>query len=184
MIARILCLAVAVLWVLPAFAEDNIERSCKAFYRLHLSGISATPGGEQLIRIAETIGGVGNPDGSFGFSARRGCGRTVPDRCRRRASDAAMACMEAHAKSPKTMPPQCKSDGVEGYKIEDLETVVRKRVCAEVPKQGISQSILPRPYYVKTTIKGNAAGDSGCGGGDRDRVERDLSQIDVACPVQ
>lgn len=180
--ARIVSLVIAALWALPALAGDTVERSCKAAYRLHLSAIEDA-GGTKLIPIADVIGGVANPDGSFGFSARRGCGATVPDRCRRRAGEAAMACMQAHASARGTMPRQCTSDGVTDYQITNLETVVRGRACEEVRKRGINESILPRPYYIKVTIKGMVYGDSGCAGGDRNTMERDLAALRVACPV-
>jgi len=180
--ARFPFLVIAVLWALPAVAENTVERSCKAAYRLHLGAIE-NAGGAALIPIADVIGGIANPDGSFGFTARRGYGATVPDRCRRRAGEAAMACLEAHANARGTMPQQCTSDGVTDYQIANLEAVVRARACEEVRKRGIDESILPRPYYIKVTIKGMVFGDSGCGGGDRNKIERDLAALRVACPV-
>jgi hypothetical protein len=180
--ARILFLVAAMLWTLPAFAEDTVERSCKAAYRLHLSTIE-NAAGSSLIPIADVIGGIANPDGSFGFTARRGCGATVPDRCRRRAGEAAMACMQAHANARGTMPQQCTNEGVKDYQIANLEAVIRARACKEVRNRGIDESILPRPYYISVTIKGMVYGDSGCGGGDRDKMERDLATLRVACPV-
>ena len=163
---------------LPCSAPaQNIERSCSAGYRLHLSVIESADGGTR-VPVAEVIGGVANPDGSFGFSATRGCGAGVPNRCRRRASEALMACMAAHAATPGERPAACDSGGISAYQIADLGKIITSTVCSYLTSQGFQ---VPRPYAIDVTIKGKVYGDDGCGGGDRNSLERDLAAMRVTC---
>lgn len=105
--------------VSPAFSEDNIQRSCKAHYTVVLSPQSQ-------------YGEVSLPMMDYAFSARRGCGRTVPNRCRKRALEAIKQCMDAHATAPATMPAACTSNGVENYRITNLRTAIRETVCGHL----------------------------------------------------
>ncbi len=51
-----------------------------------------------------------------GFEATRGCGRAVPNRCRDRARNALLKCMDRHHFENTSAPPlECKTDGVKNY---------------------------------------------------------------------
>jgi hypothetical protein len=127
----------------PAFSEDKIERSCKAYYavRVFYREKVADHWVEKNVTLAMK---------DYEFSARRGCGRTVPDRCRKRALEAIEQCMVAHAKNPATTPAACTSNGVVNYRITNLEKAVQETVCkyANVPNHRLN---LPNIYQITLT---------------------------------
>ena len=175
-IARLGALCVSALIVQPAQA-NNIERSCKAHYSLHLSTINNEQG-QWLYSIADVIG-TGRENA---FTARRGCGLTVPNRCRQRASEAAMQCMQAHAKTPAEVPAECRSDGVRNYSVGNLEQFAQAKACDFVQKRSkVNPGALPKGYTIKLTVKGKVYGDEGCGGGDRRETSADLLPLTVTC---
>ena len=162
---------------LPVWA-GNVHRSCKAFYSFHMSQ-AVDANNKWLVNIAN----VGSVHDST-FSARGGCGSVVPNRCRRRASEAAMKCMEAHARQPASTPAACKSADVQAYKVGNLEKALQQSVCDYMRNQsGVNTALLPKPYYVTTTLKATIVGDKGCGGGDRTKVVKDLEFFRISCPV-
>lgn len=176
--------SVVAITAMITFAIDvsaaNIERSCKATYLIHM-GQAETESRGRLLDIADVRG----LDESYAFSARRGCGSTVPNRCRQRASEAALQCMQAHSKNPHSMPTACKSNGVENYSITDLDAVARERACRYVEKESpVNVNLLPKPYYIGVTLKLRISGDEGCGGGSKTSLTKDLHYIRVSCPVQ
>lgn len=160
-----------------ALAVDEIERSCEGGYRLHLSTVNNAQGG-WLYSIADVIGtGLDNR-----FSARRGCGRTVPNRCRQRAGEALMQCMQAHARNPAQIPAECKSNGVRDYAIANLEKFAQEKACAFVRDgRKINPGLLPPGYTIKLTVKAKVYGDEGCGGDDRRETGADLLPLTVKC---
>ncbi len=176
-IARLGALCVSALIVQPAQA-NNIERSCKAHYSLHLSTINNEQG-QWLYSIADVIG----TGGESAFTARRGCGQVVPNRCRQRASEAAMQCMQAHAQSTSQAPAECRSNGVQNYSVNNLEQFAQTKACEFVRNSGkVNPGMLPPNYTVTLTIKGNVYGDEGCGGGNRRDTSADLVKtLTVKC---
>ena len=159
----------------PVLAVD-IERSCNAYYRFHLGGVDNETG-NHVFAIAEVIGSQSQ------FTARRGCGQTVPNRCRRRASEAAMQCMQAHAKNLAQAPAECRSNGVQNYPVDNLEQFAKTQVCAYLKNSGkVTFNSLPPGYSVTVGIKGKVWGDEGCGGGDRRDTEVDLvKNLKIKC---
>jgi hypothetical protein len=102
--ARYLCnalMAVALAGATCAPALANITRSCDAYYFWQTTG--------------------GTYSGTFAtFTGKGGCGRTVANRCRERARDAAMACMATHwdIRWERRRPEAClNAQGVYGYNI-------------------------------------------------------------------
>lgn len=158
----------------PAFSEDNIERSCKAEYAVRLTFMEE--------RAGHTVSGlvtlrVKNSE----FSARRGCGRTVPNRCRKRALEAIKQCMVAHANAPATMPAACTSNGVENYRITNLGKAVQETVCSFL------SSASGTPTYMRihkqdlydATLTGFSSGE-GCYLGS---LQDNHGSFKVSCPL-
>jgi len=179
--ALLICFTFCALLVpIQASAEDNIERSCKAMYGLY---------------IPETVNSKGAPmrrieghmllDKKYEFSARRGCGSIVPNRCRQRASEAAKQCMIAHAKAPATMPAACTSNGVKDYPIMNLEQTVKEAACSYARDFfGSNLAGMDDPFFVKTSIKAIIDGDKGCGGGDNKNLMEYVRTLTVTCTKQ
>ena len=65
------------------------------------------------------------------FSATRGCGSTVPDRCRERARTALSQCFSTAIANPSTQPPECITNGVTGYDVGVLNTTMQRKLCTE-----------------------------------------------------
>ena len=136
----------------PAFSEDNIERSCKAEYEVRVT----------FIKHKGVTHGVQLHMKDYEFSARRGCGRTVPDRCRKRAREAIKQCMVAHANAPATMPAACTSNGVENYRITNLEKAVQETVCSRMSTLGSASFNLSDISKVSLTGNVHYSGGEGC----------------------
>lgn len=166
---------------------DNIERSCDVNYRLHLGAIQGV-GNVPLIRIADYIPTPRTADGfhnRWSFTARRGCGRTVPNRCRERASEAAMACMVAHGQSPTKKPDLCTRDGVQGYPLDNLERSIHHHACNWIANNNrFNEQIFPRPYHVNVDLQAVINGDTGCGGPGKDIITRSIYKAEVSCPFE
>jgi hypothetical protein len=135
----------------PAFSEDNIERSCKAEYEVRLT----------FWKPKGVTHGVQLHMRDYEFSARRGCGRTVPNRCRKRAREAIKQCMVAHATAPATMPAACTSNGVENYRITNLEKAVQETVCSFVNTNHMGIGVAD---LYDVALWGISSGDEGCWG--------------------
>jgi len=133
----------------PAFSEDNIERSCNAHYAVRVSYTETVAGHRVSNLVMLTMS-------NYGFSARRGCGRTVPDRCRKRALEAIKQCMVAHANSPATMPAACTSNGVNNYRITNLEKAVQETVCSHV---SAPQHRFNLPDIYRVSLTGYSSGE-------------------------
>lgn len=166
---------------------DNIERSCDIRYRLHLGQIQGVTN-VRLVSIADFIATPRAADGLhelWTFTARRGCGRTVPNRCRERASEAAMACMVSHGQSPANKPDACTKDGVKDYPFDNLERTIRQHVCNWAAKNDrFNETILPRPYHVNVDLQAVINGDTGCGGPGKSIITRSVYRTEVSCPIE
>lgn len=176
-------LVLSALWVSAAPVQaDNIQRSCKAVYQIYVSR-AVTASNMQLVDIGKW-GSLGASSEDYPFTARRGCGRTVPNRCRRRAGAAALKCMQAHTQSLGNTPNACRSNGVQGYRIGNMQRLLQQSVCKFMgERSGVNTAILPKPYYVDTVIRAYIYGGPGCGGGDHRKVKRDLRSVRVRCPA-
>ncbi len=179
-------LLVVVLTLLCVFAwptqADNIQRSCTANYQIYIVR-AATASNVQLAPVGKWTA-FGSTHLDYQFTARRGCGRSVPNRCRQRASTAALNCMQAHVRNPGSTPTACRGNGVRDYRIGNMQRLLQQSVCKFMnERSGINPTILPNPYYVDTTIRAYIHGDRGCGGGNRLHVKRDLGSVRVRCPT-
>ncbi|MGK7893779.1 MAG: hypothetical protein AB4372_09175 [Xenococcus sp. (in: cyanobacteria)] len=128
----------------------QIRRSCQARYVL-------TP----------LVGGT-SPISLGGFSARRGCGRFVPNRCRRRARDSAHRCMSDHwdRRTISAIPETClESSAVQDYDVTNLDRAIRQRIC----------SVYNFPQTATVLVDRVTTGNTGCG-----RTER-LGSLNIRC---
>lgn len=178
-----LLLALGMLSTAPLSAQaGNIQRGCTALYQVYIVR-AVTASNLQLVGINKWWV-LGSRSEDYQFTARRGCGSTVPNRCRRRASAAALQCMRTHSQSLGDTPPACRSDGIRGYRVVNFNNLLQQSVCRFMTERsGVAQSILPKPYYVDTTIRAYIYGGPGCGGADHRKMKRDLRNVRVRCPV-
>ena len=159
--ATILLIAVLGLSIIyTSVFADNIKRSCKAHYFGWVNRIESSQG--TLNIPMQTI--------SFAFSDREfiaqgGCGKLVPNRCRKRARDKLLACAKAHAKSPNQAPGECRSNDVTRYPVQNLTSMLKEKACGPLQsKDGIRvTAILKRPYQVNVTLGVFVSGDDDCG---------------------
>jgi len=165
----------------------NIQRGCNVLYNLH-AGVIRSSTNIHLIRIADFIPTPRSADGRHGrweFSARGGCGNLVPNRCRERASKAALTCMLAHQKSPTRKPEACTKNDVQNYQLDNLEREVRHHVCNWIAHNDrFYEPMLPRPYRVNIDLQAYIYGDTGCGGSGKAHMTRSVYQAEVICPIQ
>lgn len=129
-------------------AEAKIRRSCRAHYELRFELLNGT---SQTDKIIAEIGH---------FYARRGCGRNVPDRCRRRARDAAHLCMAKHWENRTTprVPTACQTDGVHDYSIGHLEKAIERAAASELQEFNTEVPVRNAAFKVFAVTEG----DSGC----------------------
>lgn len=103
------------------------------------------------------------------FSARRGCGRTVPNRCRRRARDSCKSCFQAAWRDRfiRGRPRECTElSSVSGFQGDvGLAAMVRRHVC---------QLFHARDQTV--IVRGLVRGDTGCSSAT------ELGTLHVRCP--
>lgn len=141
----------------PAFG-DNIERSCQARYIVYLKYGPPTqrapgPGIPILMKGSE-------------FSARRGCGSNVPNRCRERARDAIMQCMKDHSQmgwnAVHTMPAACTSNGVQNYPITDIFEAVQETVCNHLKWDKEKSRWEHEPDLDNADLWADISGNAGC----------------------
>lgn len=179
--ALFITLSILSVITLPARA-DNVHRSCNATYETILSDVQDA-NQRWLATIGQTVA-LGKRSEDYLFSARGGCGAAVPNRCRRRASEAALKCMQAHVQNPSARPAVCSGNNIHNYRIGDLKKLVQQAACTYMNSHSpVRLDLLPKPYYVLVTMQGYIFGDAGCGGGDRRTVKRQFGKIVVSCPV-
>lgn len=165
----------------PAHA-GNVHRSCTASYEVILSYVQDA-NHRWLADIGQIVA-LGKRGEDYWFSGRGGCGAAVPNRCRRRASQAALKCMQAHVQNPSTRPAACNSNDVHDYRIGNFKKLVQQAACNHMNKKSpVSLGLLPNPYYVVVTVQGSTWGDAGCGGGNRRTVKRQFGKIVVSCSI-
>ena len=110
-------------------ANAKITRTCKATYEIYV--------------FSSNWDYIGRGDFAA-FSASGRCGDLVPDRCRRRARDRAIACMEEHhddwyyQQFPfyhagwsrwVSKPPMCESSRIQNYNYQNLSQSVRNKAA-------------------------------------------------------
>lgn len=148
--------------------NQSTKRSCQAYYRLNFNSVNG--------RTASTTVNFG------GFDARRGCGSLVPNRCRRRARDTALACMNSAWTNgivlTQVAPPECSSAGDIGalnYNIRGLQGEVLRQAC----------QLAARGDTINLNVSGLTQGDTGCGPGDaRGQTISLANSYSITCPVR
>ncbi|MEE2785844.1 MAG: hypothetical protein VX589_00795 [Myxococcota bacterium] len=93
-------LAIAAASLTATNALADIKRSCHSTYSIEFTG----PKPANFIHTPRIASGY--------FETRRGCGSTVPNRCRERARDQAQACMKKFWQNPNALPAECKGSSV------------------------------------------------------------------------
>lgn len=158
-------------------ADTNIERSCNAKYGTYIPGFLGSDG---FVRVK--VDGYENIDARFSFQARRGCGATVPNRCRERAREAAFACMAEHATTQGAIPASCTSNGVRDYSLSDMYGAMKAAACRHAKGYlGETKYQQAKAYPLKVTIRGIVSGDRGCGVDNLMSEVRSLGTINVQC---
>lgn len=139
---------------------DNIKRSCQAEYYAWVKSINSD--GRTLNVPAQAIGFAFR---DHNFSAKGGCGKLVPNRCRNRARDTLLACAKAQVNAPQQKPQECRGNAITRYPIQDLTPIIKEKACGElVSKDGIRVStLLKKPYQVTVMVGVYVSGDNGCG---------------------
>lgn len=132
--------ALALLCV-SAPASATIYRSCSA--TLTMSWLGSSSGPPFPDRVLDT------------FSARRGCGNLVPNRCRERARTSLKQCFDAAIATPGVLPELCQSNGVSGYDVGRLDRAMQRKLCEEPRWRNSS-------FHVRLTMR--TSGDTNCPG--------------------
>lgn len=165
----ILLIAILALFTLSTevFA-GKIKRGCTAGYYAHVIGFdynynTSTRKMEETKHIPLDILNVAFGE-EYKFKAHGSCGKLVPNRCRKRARDALLPCVKAHVKSPKQMPKECRSDSIEKYPIQNLKSIIEKKVCKPLyTRDGFLVTYFPKPYQVHLILGAAIRGKQGCG---------------------
>lgn len=145
----VMALAVGLVFPEPAVA-DKIHRTCKGEYLYRLIDVNGFPTDAKASAFPKGI--------RQEIAARGGCGRLVPDRCRRRARSAIQTCMFAHwaARNTAGIPsPACTATrGVTHYRIfNPLHELKYEACCGNSGQMGgsvtvkvIGRTFRTRPY--------------------------------------
>ena len=178
-----------------AFAA-NIKRSCSANYSASVSTITFNSKNVGLPYEAVQVGYI-----SDAFSAEGGCGKLVPNRCRKRARDKLLACARAHANSPNQLPQACSPNNIKNYPGANLQSIIKTKACKS--QLGTSnllkiRKFLPSQYKLNVLLKVKVRGDDDCGmkkpgkvtvdgkihkrNGNKIFVVEPLKQFSVSCP--
>ncbi|MEM1046258.1 MAG: hypothetical protein AAGL24_08910 [Pseudomonadota bacterium] len=144
---RALSLTLAAVIMMSSVAEAKIKRGCKAWYEV------------DIIR-ASGIANVATPPFTYGqFSARRGCGNSVPNRCRRRARNSAHLCMNDHWNSGFVGKPQsCLNSAIQAYYTSDLKRAIQSASCNYIA--GKSWLRGKSRYWI--SVRARTSGDKEC----------------------
>ena len=159
--AIILLIAVLGLSIIgTSVLADNIKRSCKANYFAWVDRIESSQG---TLNIPMQTISFAFPEKEF--IAQGGCGKLVPNRCRKRARDKLLACSKAHVNSPNQAPGECREKDVTRYPIQNLASMIKEKACGPLrSKDGIKvTAILMRPYQVSVTAGVHVHGNDDCG---------------------
>lgn len=139
--------------ILDGFTSEinqTTKRSCKAYYELSFNSVNGQP--------ASTVTQLGD------FEARRGCGTLVPNRCRRRARDTAVACLTSGWNNRQALtqriPAECVSAGNQigmlNYNVINFEETAAAEACRYAG----------RGSTINLNVNAVTRGDTGCGPGD------------------
>jgi len=160
---RYLILLVALLGLLAIGTEvfaDNIKRSCNAYYFGWVARFESSQG---TLNIPMQAINFALSDKKF--IAKGGCGKLVPNRCRKRARDKLLACAKAQVNSPNQPPQECRENTLTSYPIQNLTSAIKEKACGELKtRDGIRISaLLSRPYKVQVMIGVSVHGGDDCG---------------------
>ena len=144
-------------------AHAGIERSCQAHFEIKINS--------SKLQLGQ-------------FETRRGCGSSVPNRCRRRARDQAHACMAKFYANGKKAPKECLGKAVKNFSNDWKSVGPKKAALIEAKSIGelmngmIKKRSFPYSVYAVTT------GGSGCkkrvklgGGRTNDALPKNLFRI-------
>jgi len=145
---------------------DKIQRSCKATITAYL-GVAKKADNSPFFKItaipAGDLGLGSNRDTRTMISASGKCGRTVPNRCRKRAAEQLEQCTRQHFKNPTQRPASC---GVLKHyqEFHDLKNLLEKQVCKRVKDEyrSLTYQSAPVPFSIDVTPTVSIIGDKGC----------------------
>jgi hypothetical protein len=160
--------SMAYMLLVPQLAlADKITRSCKATYTGYL-GVAKKADNKPFFKITAI------PDGDLGLGTNRDtrtmisasgeCGRTVPNRCRKRASEKIEKCAREHFQNPAQRPASC--GALKHYQeFNNLKALLENQVCKRVVDSygNLTYQSTPRPFSVDVTPTIKIIGDKGCG---------------------
>lgn len=141
----------------------NIKRSCNAHYYGMVQRINVSINGQPRT--------LNLPFESLNFridrdiTAQGGCGKMVPNRCRKRARDKLLACTKAHVASPNQLPTTCGPDAFKRYQDKNLLAIIKEKTCGSLrTKDGIQISdVLPAQRQVQVLLGVHIRGKDDCG---------------------
>jgi len=147
--------------------DTKIKRTCKASYIGQVIGINysynrSTGKMEKYLPIPST---EKVEVSSSIFKARRGCGKSVPNRCRKRARNSLLNCAKAVTQFPNmgVVPNECRVDSIENYPTNMIFDMGR-RVCEPLrTRRGMLLTTFPKPYFVHLMLSIDIWGNKGCG---------------------
>ncbi len=117
-VAITLAISIVVFLCTLSTAQAKITHECNAYYKIVVKsqGLTFHKGSKGNLKIFKTYGG---------------CGRAVPDRCRRRARDNAQECMSDHWQQSSVFdaPKSCTGYGVKNYPFDNLQETLKKKAC-------------------------------------------------------
>lgn len=156
-----------------AFAA-NIKRSCSATYSATVDSVTFNSKTVGLPYDVVQVGSI-----SDAFSAEAGCGKLVPNRCRKRARDKLLACARAHVNSPNQLPQGCQPNNIKQYSGANLESIIKTKACTS--QLGTNNMLkirqfLPSQYQLNVLLKIHVRGDDECGVKNPGRVTVDGKQ--------
>lgn len=182
--------------VSSAALASNIKRSCSATYSATVDSVTFNSNTVGLPYDVVQVGSV-----SDSFSAEGGCGKLVPNRCRKRARDKLLACARAHVKSPGNLPQGCQSNKIKKYPGANLQSIIKAKACkSELGTNNMLRirRFLPSQYQLNVLLKIHVRGNDGCGvkkpgkvtvdgkrykrNGNKIFVVEPLKHFSVSCP--
>ena len=178
-----------------AFAA-NIKRSCSATYSAMVDSVTFN---SKTVGLPYEVVQVGSISDSF--SAQAGCGKLVPNRCRKRARNKLLACARAHVKSPNQLPQACQPNNIKKYPGANLHSIIKAKACkSELGTKNMLRvrKFLPSQYQLNVLLKIHVRGGDDCGikkpgrvtvdgrkhkrNGNKIFVSEPLKHFSVSCP--
>lgn len=116
------------MFIVSYSAHANITRSCNGNYKI------------------DPRKNVYNEIYSGSFSASRGCGRFVPDRCRKRARQKLQKCMKTHwnLKNKRYAPEECRN--IRNYPFSNLNKQLKNYICNTYKVRNMRVDIYAHTY--------------------------------------